>query len=257
MINVEFFISAVLVPVVTAIITLFISIYFNENFKKEKIIIIYNKVKENDKNIVLGSYNKNIEFENEFKRYLNSKNYCFSSYIKNLLHKSYINFSNKIYMKNKITFSNEENEISNMINYFKDDFDFIFHIKRYEAYIMNSNWNFKLVNIGKRNIYNLKVNIRNSLNDYAKLEKNILNINEYFEIFINYFDCSIRINSFDFGLSIPFEFGYSKYIMPCFYIVKKIWYNKKDEIVCDISYLTSNRKQYQYYICCKENKNNT
>ena len=249
----QYIISSIILPLITTLITAVITVYLSEKAKRGKILFMYNKLNKNIGNsVIFGKYKKNIELEKEFKKYLQLQSYNISYYIKSLLHKTYINYSKKTYLSKCINQSNEEKEISDMINYFKDDYNFMYFIKIYDTYITNSNWTFKLVNSGSNQLYNLNVIVEDSIDKPVILKKDVICSNEVFEFNINYFDLRMRINSFNFGENIPFEFGYSKYVDNIFYMVNNFFYNKKDEILCKIVYSSSYGKKKRYYICYKE-----
>ena len=253
--DIYFFVSNVIIPVFVTIISVVITAYINGKNKKEKLIVIYSKdekKEEQESDIIYKNYKMNIQFEEEFKKFLEQNNYSCTNYIEDLLLKTY-----KIYSKNdyEIYYSiieSDESNISNMLKFFKNDYSFMFHVKRFEAFYNNSLWSFKVINIGKSDVYNLNIDFCNISSKNTIFFKDLLKFNEFHELSIIYFDFGIRINSFDFGYNIPFDFGYSKYTSTEFDLVKKSKYNNKNEILFKLSYLNSKAKKKEFYFCSKQ-----
>lgn len=259
-----YIISNIVIPILVAIITVILTAYINSKIKSSKVIVIYSKnTKENvgdEKTIdvINGIYTKNIEFEKQFKDFLKDNNYGCMIYVKDLLFKTYKVYKNKEYKIYTKIIENEKNKICKMVNYFKNDYNFMFHIKRFQVFYENSLWDFKVINKGKSTIYDLKIEFEKTFKKSLNISKDLLKQNEFVNINMIYFDFAIRINAFDFGYDIPFDFGYSKHTNLSYYIVKKRKYNKKDEILFKISYLDNKAKKYEYYFCSKVLvKNNT
>lgn len=255
-----YLVSNIIVPIIVAILTVLLTVYFNEKSKKSKIIVTYNKEEYNNinkdfnnkENIIYGRFEENINIEKEFKNFLIKNENFATIHFDDLLDKTYNIYKNGIYKEDKIRLDNEENEICKMINYFKNNNDFNVFLKKHEILFLNSFWNIKVINIGKSKIYDVKIEFKDSVTKNKLIKKDFLDVSGCIELIINYFDKGIRVNTFDFGYNIPFEFGYSKYKKMILYFVKKKNYNKKDEIIFKISYLDFKAKRKEFYLCSKE-----
>ena len=166
-----------------------------------------------------------------------------------MLYKTYEIYSKKKYKNYNKIIENNETKICKMLDFFKNEYCFIFHIKRFEAFYNNSLWNFKIINIGKSAVYNLSIEFDNSLTKNSILSKDLIKFNECVELNIVYFDFGIRINSFDFG--------YSKYTNTEFYLIKESRYNNKDEIIFKLSYINDKGKIKIFYFCSRKVDKNT
>ena len=245
------FIQNIFTPIVLSFVTVIITMYFTK--KNERPVIIENITKtSNTKKVIFKKSKLALDMEEKFNKYLKDKGYNNAVYINNLLSKSLQVFRSREYLAEKIYVDNEKNEICKIINDLKNDSNFICYLKKYEAYIENSNFEVVLFNIGKSKAYNLKI----KCDDEIVISTKYLDIDGNIKFKLNFFDERIRVNTFDFGVNEKFEVGYSNYQNIEFYLIQKSKYNKKDEIVFEMSYIDSYQKEYQYYCCLNIKSNN-
>lgn len=255
-----YIVSNIFTPIVVAILTVILTAIVNNKSNHSKLIVIYSKNLDEKSNLVNNkdslyvNYTMNLQFENEFKNFLKERQFFLTFFIDDLLLKTYKIYKSKEYKENKYSFDDEIYKICKMFNCFKNESEFIFHIKRFEVFYENSLWNFKIINISSSMIYDLNIDFCSKNLKKNNVSKDFLKFNEYINLNLIYFDFGIRINSYDFGKDIPFEFGYSKYKNLSFYMVKKRKYNKKDEIIFKVSFLDQKAKNHEYYFCSKEVK---
>ncbi len=242
-----FIIKNLITPVIISIITVLSTIYFNKKREKPHFILNFSKIKCN-KNILYKNSRISNNLNKEFKSLLKNNNIYNLDYTDNLLHKVLTIYRSKEYLDEKIYCDNQKNEICKTINKLKNDTEFIKIIKKYEAYRDNSNWNFKLLNIGISKAYNIQVKINKENTIYKKF----LDSDNSISFNLNFFDSQIRINAFNLGIDSKFEIGYSNYQNTSFYLIHKNKY-KKDEIVFELSYLDQYANKYCYYCCFKNN----
>ena len=240
------FIQNIFTPVILSFVTVIITIYFTK--RKEKPVIIEEITKTNNpKKVILKKSKLALDMEEKFNKYLKDKGYNNAVYINNLLSKSLQVFRSREYLDEKIYVDNEKNEICKIVKDLRNDTNFICYLKKYEAYLENSNFEVMLFNIGKSKAYNLKI----KCDDEIVISTKYLDVDSKIKFNLNFFDERIRVNTFDFGRNEKFEVGFSNYQIIEFYLVRKRKYNKKDEIVFEMSYIDSYQKKYDYYCCLK------
>lgn len=221
----------IIVPIAVSLITVFLTMYFKRTEKGPKLLLTYSKLNGNnfqlDNNLIMNYWKMEKKLDNEFKSFLKDEKYYDTYHMDKLLEDTVKIYKNREHLKNGYHLDDRNVQICKMINSFKNNIIFMSHIKKYEVYFDNSNWNIKILNIGNATSYDFCITSSNKEYENGVVSSKNLDVKEYVLLNLKYFDQSIRINTFDFGGYSKFEFGFSRHKSTSFYIVKKESITKK------------------------------